>query len=499
VVEAVPKQEPKTRGSGAMRYVWIGVPLVVLVAVFFLLFWPQIQITIAINGLHAHDPVQRRANADFLKDHDDKDLVIGMLLDAVQDDGRSFDVRMICARLLLDHFDRVGKLDQLLRTGSLSTRAAVLKTLSVKAYFMTTYAEDPSYRVRETVTEWLKVPGDVTRVYAIQMAVKLKMQERLPEIRPLLTRSGAKNVHAREERDLMIAAAGALKHFGVCDAVPEILRMAATDPDPLVRLRFMQFADEMAFRTDRPVPCEDAAPEDAMSTLARKALDDEDHRVRMGALLILARMPTWARPALPRVREILNGDATGAERRHALDVLAAVGDPQDLDGLATYFHDVDPSVRATAAALVHRFPDLRLEGCLIGLVGAETENERLFIDVLNGLRKAAKKRVGFPPAWALTAAREPGTFKGYLRELFIHGKVGEVTRDGVTAAWFEWWCGHLELTAEQTKEAVAVRTGFWEALDRRDTKAAAAALAKLSFDVPGLFTYEKAWLEKRLK
>jgi len=94
---------------------------------------------------------------------------------------------------------------------------------------------------------------------------------------------------------------------------------------------------------------------------------------------------------------------------------------------------------------------------------------------------------------------DPAGFKGDLRTLFTRGQLGEVTRDGLAAAWFEWWCGRLQLDAQQTAQAIAVRKAFWEAMDKRDEKAAAAALAGLETDVPGLFTYERAWLESRTK
>lgn len=498
MVEASPEQAsaPKSRSS-MRRYLWIGIPLVLAVAAFLIWGLRHIEVTIAINGLHAHDPVQRRAHAEVLENYEDKEYVIGRLSDAVQDDDRSFAVRMSCARLLLDHFDRIGKLDQLLRTGSLSTRCVVLATVAHKPYFRKTYVDDPKYRVRETITEWLALDGDVTRFHAIQLAVKLDMDELVPEIRPLLKRSGAANIHTREERDVIIAAAGAMRHFKICDSVPEMLDIATRDGDPLVRLRLMQMVDEMSFRTDREIACPGAVSEDAMRTLVTKALEDEDHTVRMGAELILARMPDWAQAVLPRLREVLRGDFTGAERRHALEVLVAAGEPEDLERLPLLFHDADPSVRATAAAVVPDRPDLKLEGCLIGLVGAEAENEHLFIGSLQSLRKAAKQSVGLPQAWRMKQATDPAGFKGDQRTLFSTGQMGEVTRDGLAIAWFEWWCGQLGLDADETAEALAVRKAFWQAMDRRDVRAAEQALSGMKRDVPGLFTYERAWIDAR--
>ena len=487
----------KTSSSSAGRYLKIGIPLVILVLVFFYLFFPRIEVTIAINGLHAHDARARAANAEKLRTYPDKELVVEMLLDAVQDEDRSFDVRLICARLLLDNFDRVSDLEELLKSGDLSTRAVVLKSLSLKPYFQKTYADDPSYKVRETVTAWLARSGDLTRFHAIQLAVKLKMREHVPAIRKLLARTGAANVHQREERDMIIAAAGAMRSFEICEAVPEIMAAATTDPDSLVRLRFMQIADEMTFRNDRAVPCADAAGEEEMKALVQKALDDADHRVRMGALLILSRRPEWSQGVLERIRELADGEFTGAERRHALDALAAARDPADHERIPLYFHDRDVAVRTTAAVLAREHPALLLEGCLIGLVAAETESDQLFIDTLGALRAIAKKWVGFPSVWGAKAARDPAGFKGDLRTLFSRGEFDGITRDGLAEAWFGWWCDRLGLTEEQKTQALEARRACWKAMDARDPKAAEAALDALGFDVPGLFSYERAWIDSR--
>jgi hypothetical protein len=487
----------KPASSPLKRYLKIGLPILVLGAIAFYFLFPRIELTIAINGLHALDPRARGANAEKLKTYPDRDLVVDMLVDAVQDDDRSFEVRLICARMLIDPFERISRLDALLKSGDLSTRAAVLKALSLKPYFQRTYVDDPGYPVRETVAEWLAREGDLTRFHAIQMAVKLDMREQLPAIRTMLNRSGSAAVHAQEERDVIIAAAGAMRHFGVCDAVPDILSVARSDPDPLVRLRFMQVADDMSFRNDREVPCPGAAAEEVMASVVQDALSDSDHAVRMGAALILARRPDWSAAVLPRVREILDGDFSGAERRHALEVLVSSQDPADQERIPLYFHDRDTSVRSTAAAQVALLPELRLEGCLIGLIGAETESDQLFIDAVGVLRRIAKKWVGLPTAWGLKAVQDPAGFKGDLRTLFTRGQVGEVTREGLTEAWFEWWCDQLQLEAAQKDTAIAARKAFWAAMASRDTQAAAAALEALDFDVPGLFSYERAWLEAR--
>ena len=481
----------------AKRYLKIGIPLVLGLLIFYFFALPWIEITVAISGLNSHDARARGANVEKLKNYEDKDYVIDMLADAVRDDGREFDVRLICAGLLLDHFDRINLLDDMLKTGDLTTRAVVLKTLSIKPFFQNTYADDPSYRVRETVSEWLARDGDITRYHAIQLAVKLDMREHLDAIRKLLPRSGAPNVQLRQERDLVIAAAGAMKVWGVCEAVPEILAAAPKDPDSLVRLRLMQVADDMTFRTDREVACPGAAPEADMIALVQNALDDSDHRVRMGALLILARQPAWAQPKLDRVREILDGEFSGAERRHALEVLFAANDAADHDRYALYFHDPDVAVRTTAAAYAADNPDLRLEGCLVGLLGGETGSDQLFYDVLRMLHGRAKKWVGFPSIMGAKAARDLPAFKADIRTLFSRGEVAGITRDGLAEAWFGWWCDKLELTEEQKTKAIETRRAAWHAMDRRDVAGVEKALDGLGFDMPGLFTYERAWVQAR--
>ena len=306
-------------------------------------------------------------------------------------------MRLICAGLLVDHFDRVGRVDQLLRSGDLSTRAAVLKTLSLKKYFDKTYLQEPSYRVRETIREWLANDGDLTRYHAIQLAVRLKMHDTADAIRPLVKRSGDAGVHMREERELVIAAMGAMEAFGVCDAAPELRAAAREDADAIVRLRAMQMLDRMSFRKKPPAVCPGVVSETDMATLVKAALGDGDHAVRMGAMIILARAPSWIDDAArTRLHEILDGDFSGAERRHALDALVADGRPEMLESLPRYFHDKDRAVRSTVSTTAATLKDQKLEGCLIGLLQGEAEQFDLFYAALEALRTRAKKLVGFP-------------------------------------------------------------------------------------------------------
>ena len=234
------------------RYLVIGLPIVAVVVAVVWIWWPKWEIKLAINGLHASDGRARAEHITTLKEHADKGLVIEELLDSVQDDDHTFAVRRMCCDLLVEHFNRLSKLNPLLKDGSLHTRAVILTALSYKDYYLKEYVGDPRYRVRETVVEWLRNKDDMTRVYAIQQAVRIKMKEVMPDIRPLIERSGRANVHGTEERDLMIAAAGAVERFGDCGSTTQLLDVVEKDPDYLVRLRFMQVLERAAFRKQ---PC----------------------------------------------------------------------------------------------------------------------------------------------------------------------------------------------------------------------------------------------------
>ncbi len=500
-------------GTPWRRYLMIGLPVIAIVAAVVVILWPQIEIKLAINGLHAQDGRARSSHIETLKTHADRDLVIDELLSSIQDEDHTFGVRAICCNLLIEHFNRLSKVNPLLRSGSLHTRGVILDTLAHKDYFEKEYVEDPRYRVRETIVEWLQSDGDMTRMHAVQLASKIKMTEVMPQLRPLLRRSGKSNVHGRDERDLMIASAGAAERFKDCESASTLLEVAETDADHLVRLRFMQILVRMSFRKQPAAPCPAAVDADRMRALVQKSLDDEDHRVRMGGMLILARHPAWAEGVADRLQAILEGTGTPAERRQALSALVALGQPAFLTAFPKYLHDPAVEIRRTAARSIQDLKERGLEGCWIGLLTDETPESGVAIerdarhglwrDVLQYLHRHAKKYHGFPNLLTLRAARDKVQFAKDMASIFLDGEVAvaaldgtleRVTRAAVTEAWFRWWCEDRGLDAEKTERAVAAWRASHAARVRGDVAAAQAALSGLDFDAPGLFTYERSWI-----
>jgi len=498
------------------RYLMIGVPIVFVVVAVVVIWWPKWEVQLAIHGLHASDPRARAGHIETLKNHADRDLVIEELLDAIQDDGLSFGVRKICCDLLVDHFNRLTRLNPLLRSGSLHTRAVILDTLSHKGFFEKEYLEDPRYRVRETILEWLRNDGDVTRMHAIQLASKIQMAEVMPDVRPLLRRSNRPNIHEHDERDLMIAAAGAVEKFEDCESASVLLEVAQSDADHLVRLRFMQILERVAFRAEPPPACPEAIDAGLMEALVHKGLADADHRVRMGAMLILERHPAWAAGVADRLQSILDGTAAPAERRQALSALVALGQPAFMERFPQYFHAPSVEIRRTAVRAVAALAGQGLEGCWVGLLADESPSggppaeqdarHGLWRDVLQSLQRYAKTYKGFPQALELRALRDKVQFAKDMATLFLDGELvvaaadgtlERLTRDGVAEAWFRWWCEDRGLGAEDTETAVSAWRACRAARARGDAAAAQSALDGVKLDAPGLFTYERAWLARQ--
>ena len=507
---------PETPSAPWRRYLMIGIPIVVVVVAVVVIWWPKWEIQLAINGLHASDGRARAGHIETLKNHADRELVIEELLDSVQDEGHSFGVRKICCDLLVDHFNRLTKLNPLLRSGSLHTRGVVLDVLAHKSFFEREYLEDPRYRVRETIVEWLRNDGDTTRMHAVQLASRIKLAEAMPDVRPLLRRSGRANIHEADERDLMIAAAGAVEVFADCQSVPVLLEVAESDADHLVRLRFMQILERLSFRKEPPASCSATIEAARMEALVHKGLEDEDHRVRMGAMLILERHSEWAEGVAGRLEAVLDGNKSPAERRQALSALVALGQPAFMERFPQFFHASEVELRRTAVRAVASLGGQGLEGCWVGVLADERPDagtpleqdarHGLWRDLLQSLHRLAKAYKGFPNALQVVAARDKVQFAKDMATLFLDGELvvtatdgtyERLTRDGVAEAWFRWWCEDRGLSAENAETAVAAWRSCRAARQRGDVEAAKTALAGLTSDAPGLFAYERAWIATR--
>ena len=503
---------PPPAASPVKRYAVILVLVLAALGAGWLVFGERIQVGLHISGLHSNDGRTRAAHVQALKDHPDKDLVIELLTDAVSDGSKAFETRRMCADLLLRHFNRLSVLETTLReSDDVMTRGVILRSLMVQPYFVDQIATDPAFRVPQTIDAWLQRENDVTRSNAIQLAVKADHKGAMPLIRPLIARSGAAMVHMNQERDVMIAAAGAAEHFADCETLPRLMDIAKDDPDLLVRLRYMQIIDRSVFRDAPPPVCAGMVDPDAFAAYVRGALDDPAHEVRMGAMLILARKPAWAEAAVARLREILagpkmkDGRDTGAERRHALEALLRVGKKEDLDRIPSACHDPSMEVRSTAARSIKALKDTGYEGCWIGLLEDETESQVLWEDVLDLFYKWAKiglGRLGFPPSMSIKAVQQANEWKKDLANIFAgqevvvaedDGTFMRISRASIAKDHFRWYARKLGLEGEKLEQATAARAAFYEAKRRGDVKAAQAALA----DAPraaDLWAYEDAWL-----
>lgn len=504
-------------GSSLKRYALILGVIILALGVVAVLYGPTFMVDRDIRGLHSIDPKIRRAHLDALKNHEDKELVIERLTAHVQDEKIDFEVRRMCADLLHRHFNRLAILEGLLRddASSIHTRGAVLRSLMIEPYFLDQIVTDPDFRVLDTLKAWLALEGDMTRMHAVQIAVRADFDEVMPLIRPLLARSGASMVNPRRERDLMIAAAGAVERFADCETLPVLMDGARSDADLLVRLRYMQIVDRTVFRTVPKPVCAGKADQEAFAAIVRDALGDEAHEVRMGASLILVRQPEWAEEALPRLREIVampkrvDDRDTGAERRHALEVLLRVGKDEDLARIPHYCHDPSVEVRSAAARSIKTIGDTGLEGCWIGLLQDETENQALWVEVIDLFYKWAKirmGRLGFPAEMSVKAVQDPqawskdlaGIFGG--QELVVTGAdatLMRISRTSIAEDHFRWYARKLGLEQDQLEAALTARRAFYAAKAKNDPKAAQAALESAP-RAGNLWAYEDAWIAKEL-
>ena len=476
--------------SDHKRYVLIGGILVVVVAVVFFVIWPDLRITLAINGLNSTNPKERQGKIRELQEHEDVERVSAHLLDAVLDEDRTFEVRRTCANILLKR-NRLPDFERVLKTGSLGARGVALSALKHESYFQDTYVDDPAYKVRETVLEWLRRDGDTSRSEAIQLAKQLNMEEAVPLIRPLIRRPEAQNVHELSARRVMLAAASALQLFQDCDAMPELAGMAIADPDPQVRLRYMQIVHRAVFQQGQ---CPDVVSEGDMRGIVDAALASDDKSLRMGAMLILREHKSWAVPQAVRMQEILESDRTSPERRLALEVLASIGDPDFMAGFSRYFHDPEPPIRSSALNSTLNRKDPRFEGCWIGLVENEADNQSVFLEAVQRLKKAARKWIGLSAEKKAEASMRPKQWRADLMKAFGGGELDGMTRAAWAEKWFAWWCDELALTPEQTQKALDIRKRFWAAARRGDAQGAAKVLDERGVKVPGLFSYEEGWL-----
>jgi hypothetical protein len=498
---------PSTRADAAAaprswrRWLLFGVPALVVVAGVLVWHWPSWQLQRAISDLNSDNPQTRESAEKHLRSSGHPD-VNDVLLVAVEDRGNTFDLRRRCATILKQR-NRLSLLDGALRQGDVTTRAVILAVLFREEYFRKTYLEDASFRVRETLLEWLRRDGDEERGVALQIAIAFRVPGTEALLAPLLRRSETLARNPGAVQEILIAAGEAVVQFRACDAAPLVLDLAASDPDDAVRVRSMD-AVERLFLGPPPV-CPDAVPAARVKEVVLAALDapgDEplQRSLRMKAMLVLRRQSDWVREIRDRLVAVLESRASGAERRQALEALVTAKDPALLEAMPRWFHDRDADVRSSAVLMAPTVEQPRLEGCLVGIVRDEPESAAALEVALRGLARSAGQWLGMPDeiVHSRDARAKEDAFKKFVDELFRRGESRGVTRDGLATTWFRWWAGTLlKLTPEQVEKAVEVRAAFQRAMEAGDVAAGRVALEAFGTTVPGLFAYEQGWLASR--
>jgi hypothetical protein len=479
------------------RYARIALPLLVLLVVATYMFWPRIKLGFAINALNSDNPTTFKESRRQLVDAPKIEWVDEAILDAINDTGRSFKVRQACVGVMLDR-SRHTLIEKAYQAGGLDTRSVILARWQREPFFEKTYADNPAFRVAETLHEWLGREGDLTRSFALPIVLQLGLDDTMPKLRTMLTRDDDPRGDPAKKRGLLLGAITAVFRFGDCESVPELVRLAKSDPDPIVRMRALQNLQFVAFQKE--AACKDTMPEAEMEALVTELFHDASHEVRMAALTNMQRVPTRAMPIQDELLKMVNTPTSdpreSAARREALHVLIHLAQPEFLNALPTYYFDADRHIRASCAMRTEGIESPRLESCLIGLLQNERESDVAFREALKALRLKAGQYKGFSqPLYRLAISREKHQeYMQALGALFAGQPAEGSTREGIVKAWFEWFAGELGLDEEATAAAFAARSAFWESADKKDAAGAAAALAKASDAPADLFRYEQAWL-----
>jgi hypothetical protein len=289
--------------------------------------------------------------------------------------------------------------------------------------------------------------------------------------------------------------------FGDCESAPLVSGLAESDSEPYVRMRALQELFNLAAAAK--APCPDAVPPARIQALFAAALKSSDKVVRMGALTDLEKhQPAWRGELRPLLFEILDGQGPGEERRLALGALGTAKDDMLKERLPRYFHDPSPQVRSTAVSTSRVFAEAPtdpsgFEGCLIGVVRWETENNEAFRMALELLQRTARDWIGLPPDVRLAAGHRNKAWEAFRAEIFTRGESRGVDREAWAREWFRWHAERLALSPDEVTAAVQAWDRFGAAKRSGDGAAARAALEGFPRKVPGLFCHEEGWLAVR--
>lgn len=488
------------------RYLLVGGPLLVAAAAAGLWYLPAFRLSQDIKALVSENPETQRQVKDRLRS-DARPEVDAKLEAGVADSDLAFQARVQCVDLLLAR-GRLTKVEQLLRSGDLMTRAVILKRLARESYFETQVVPDPSFRVKETVLAWLADSSAERRMEAIRLALDIRIDQAMDSIRPLLVRGNAEGAGKSDTVFTLIAAAESVVTFKDCGSVDKVAVLADSDPDVEVRLRTLEALERLCLGVGGGAPvCPDALPPERLAAIVAHTLDagpdaDFARKLRIKGLSMIQRHPKYLEANRARVRAALDGDGNGAERRSALAALADGADPQLLKDLARYAHDREFEVRDELCIVLGRLSGVTPEGLWIGLLRDETRSLSTMLLAAQQLRRAAGRWVGLPEALAASEERRPADFDkaldAFLQDLFRQGSSAGLGRDAWADAWFAWFAqSKAGLSGEALEAAQAARRAFRLAMDRNDATAAQAALAGAKDAPAGLLLYEQGWLDAR--
>jgi HEAT repeat protein len=442
------------------------------------------------------------------------------LEEALFDGSRSFRNRVGVAKLLLRRRAGFPPVERALRDPDLSTRVAALAALHTRDFFHKQVLPDPSYRVRETVLEWVRREGDTSRRRALVLlqTPALKTPEALPAIRKMIEPVPPGTTLSKEESDLRRAAVDALRNYVDCEAADALLAVAKNDPEPVTRLRAVQAL--AALHRAKDAPCAETLPEERVAEVVHAAFahpgeDSDDRALRLGAMSEMARTPEWGKAKAAELRARLASDVSPIERRQALETLVKIDDAETVATLPRWFHDDSPEVRSSAATTVaqDRAPEaIREHGSLLaGYVRDEHApgGVAAYEAALVRLQADAGSWPGIPPEIVQDAHAFSTNVRHFLARLYKEGRAEARTKQGVLVSTdretvareaFRQVAKRLGLEdAAKVAEAEAFRDAFWEKARAKDVAGARALLesSPVARSNPGLFLYESGWLAAR--
>ncbi len=501
-------QPAEASSSTNLRLLAAGGGVLALIAAALFLFWPDIQLSLTVNKLHSDDPKVRKAAREELAESETPDL--DEKLDSILHDAdKAFNVRTQIGSVLIKR-GRMAYVERALASDDLDVRRVALAVLHAHqhvipaggdVWFQRDVAENPAYRVQDTLLAWLGRDGDLSRFNAVRIASELGLEESVPLLRKLVV-PAHEGTLSRPERGIVSAAANALVGFKDCESIPTLLDVAKSSGDERVRLRMAQVVYQAVSAPN--AICKDAVPEEEVKAMVTAGLDGAPE-VKQGSLLLLSQRPEWARESTDRLLSILD-DEEGDNpyvRRAALGALAAAGDEAFGRRLPRYFHAADFNIRSQAVSASRAyagkpgFEDF-FEGCWIGVLRDETESSLAFDSALGGLRDRAGTVVGLPAAvlGQPKGRRERGI--EFREEIYEKGESYGLDRLAWVDTWFDWWASQTGLESkEERAAALAARRAFWDAARAGDAESARKALDGVPAGDGPLFTYEQGWLAAR--